>query len=220
PRVLHELRVAQGPRARRRAARRRRVPVGPARPAAARRGSGAALARPLERRVLAEPPVAEPARGDHERAERAGRLARDADRTTARACRSPWHAGAARARRARGDRSEAAAAAAMGRFPALGGGRRILGRGRASPPRPCALPAHARRAGRRRLQRRPLATRAPAAVTAGATRLAVRGLCIAAARRTLVLDLAFEAHGGEFIAILGRNGVGKTLTLHTLAGLR
>jgi iron complex transport system ATP-binding protein len=32
------------------------------------------------------------------------------------------------------------------------------------------------------------------------------------------LDLA--AQGGEFIAVLGRNGVGKTLTLHTLAGLR
>ncbi|MGH8242510.1 MAG: ABC transporter ATP-binding protein [Steroidobacteraceae bacterium] len=32
--------------------------------------------------------------------------------------------------------------------------------------------------------------------------------------------LSIEAQGGEFIAVLGRNGVGKTLTLHTLAGLR
>ena len=32
--------------------------------------------------------------------------------------------------------------------------------------------------------------------------------------------LSIEARGGEFIALLGRNGVGKTLTLHTLAGLR
>ncbi len=32
--------------------------------------------------------------------------------------------------------------------------------------------------------------------------------------------LDFKARGGEFIAVLGRNGVGKTLTLHTLAGLR
>ncbi len=32
--------------------------------------------------------------------------------------------------------------------------------------------------------------------------------------------LELEAQGGEFIAVLGRNGVGKTLTLHTLAGLR
>jgi len=36
----------------------------------------------------------------------------------------------------------------------------------------------------------------------------------------LVRALAIEARGGEFIAVLGRNGVGKTLTLHTLAGLR
>jgi iron complex transport system ATP-binding protein len=36
----------------------------------------------------------------------------------------------------------------------------------------------------------------------------------------LVRGLEFEAQGGEFIAVLGRNGVGKTLTLHTLAGLR
>ncbi len=28
------------------------------------------------------------------------------------------------------------------------------------------------------------------------------------------------ARGGDFIAVLGNNGVGKTLTLHTLAGLR
>ena len=32
--------------------------------------------------------------------------------------------------------------------------------------------------------------------------------------------LSIEAQGGEFIAVLGRNGVGKTLTLHTLAGIR
>ena len=32
--------------------------------------------------------------------------------------------------------------------------------------------------------------------------------------------LSIEAQGGEFIAVLGRNGVGKSLTLHTLAGLR
>jgi iron complex transport system ATP-binding protein len=35
-----------------------------------------------------------------------------------------------------------------------------------------------------------------------------------------VRALEFEARGGDFIAVLGRNGVGKTLTLHTLAGLR
>jgi iron complex transport system ATP-binding protein len=35
-----------------------------------------------------------------------------------------------------------------------------------------------------------------------------------------VRGLELDARGGEFIAVLGRNGVGKTLTLHTLAGLR
>jgi iron complex transport system ATP-binding protein len=38
--------------------------------------------------------------------------------------------------------------------------------------------------------------------------------------RTLVRELSFEIAPGEFVAILGRNGSGKTLTLHTLAGLR
>jgi iron complex transport system ATP-binding protein len=36
----------------------------------------------------------------------------------------------------------------------------------------------------------------------------------------LVQGLDLAAGGGEYIAVLGRNGVGKTLTLHTLAGLR
>ena len=43
---------------------------------------------------------------------------------------------------------------------------------------------------------------------------------VAVPGRTLVRGLELEARGGEFIAVLGRNGVGKTLTLHTLAGLR
>ena len=43
---------------------------------------------------------------------------------------------------------------------------------------------------------------------------------VAVAGRTLVRGLELAAQGGEFIAVLGRNGVGKTLTLHTLAGLR
>jgi iron complex transport system ATP-binding protein len=36
----------------------------------------------------------------------------------------------------------------------------------------------------------------------------------------LVRNLSFETEGSDFVAVLGRNGVGKTLTLHTLAGLR
>jgi len=50
--------------------------------------------------------------------------------------------------------------------------------------------------------------------------LACRGLSVAVAGRKLVDSLDFEARPGRFVALLGRNGAGKTLTLHTLAGLR
>jgi iron complex transport system ATP-binding protein len=50
--------------------------------------------------------------------------------------------------------------------------------------------------------------------------LRCRALDVAVAGRTLVRELEFEAHAGEFIAILGENGVGKTLSLHSIAGLR
>lgn len=51
------------------------------------------------------------------------------------------------------------------------------------------------------------------------------GLCAAAmsvraGTRELVRELSVEFAAGEVLAILGRNGSGKTLTLHTLAGLR
>ncbi|MEX1995056.1 MAG: ABC transporter ATP-binding protein [Steroidobacteraceae bacterium] len=66
-----------------------------------------------------------------------------------------------------------------------------------------------------------MATPAPAALNdAARPRLACRALEVAVAQRTLVRALDFEATGGEFVAVLGCNGVGKTLTLHTLAGLR
>ena len=66
-----------------------------------------------------------------------------------------------------------------------------------------------------------MAAPAPAALTAApAPVLAARALDVAAGTRLLVRALEFDARGGEFIALLGRNGVGKTLTLHTLAGLR
>lgn len=45
-------------------------------------------------------------------------------------------------------------------------------------------------------------------------------LCVEVAGRTLVEALSFEVRPGELLAILGQNGSGKTLTMHTLAGLR
>jgi iron complex transport system ATP-binding protein len=53
-----------------------------------------------------------------------------------------------------------------------------------------------------------------------AASLQARDLEVRAGARTLLanFDAAFGPH--EFTAILGRNGSGKTLTLHTLAGLR
>ncbi|HEV7433013.1 MAG TPA: ABC transporter ATP-binding protein, partial [Steroidobacteraceae bacterium] len=50
--------------------------------------------------------------------------------------------------------------------------------------------------------------------------LTVTGLGVSAGKRVLVADLSLELVPGEFIAVLGRNGCGKSLTLHTLAGLR
>jgi iron complex transport system ATP-binding protein len=55
--------------------------------------------------------------------------------------------------------------------------------------------------------------------TAEAPALAARGLTIRAGARLLVRDLDLEVRQGELVAVLGRNGSGKTLTLHALAGL-
>ena len=51
-------------------------------------------------------------------------------------------------------------------------------------------------------------------------RLAAENLSVLAGSRELVRDLSVQFSPGEVVAILGRNGSGKTLTLHTLAGLR
>jgi iron complex transport system ATP-binding protein len=51
-------------------------------------------------------------------------------------------------------------------------------------------------------------------------RLAAQALTVSAGTRKLVEDLSATFSPGEFVAVLGRNGSGKTLTLHTLAGLR
>lgn len=45
-------------------------------------------------------------------------------------------------------------------------------------------------------------------------------LGVKVAGRTLVEGLTMRVAGGELIAVLGQNGSGKTLTMHTLAGLR
>lgn len=59
-----------------------------------------------------------------------------------------------------------------------------------------------------------------AAHSAAPARLAARALSVHAGTRQLVRELSIEFAPGEVVAILGRNGSGKTLTLHTLAGLR
>jgi iron complex transport system ATP-binding protein len=50
--------------------------------------------------------------------------------------------------------------------------------------------------------------------------LAVTDLAVEIPARRLVEGLNFAVGAGEFLAVLGQNGVGKTLTMHTLAGLR
>jgi len=50
--------------------------------------------------------------------------------------------------------------------------------------------------------------------------LAASGVSVRAGARELVRALSVAFAPGEMVAILGRNGSGKTLTLHTLAGLR
>jgi iron complex transport system ATP-binding protein len=56
--------------------------------------------------------------------------------------------------------------------------------------------------------------------TRAAARLAARSLTVRAGARELVRGLSIEFAPGEVLAVLGRNGSGKTLTLHTIAGLR
>lgn len=50
--------------------------------------------------------------------------------------------------------------------------------------------------------------------------LACKELTVRVGERTLVRGLDLKLETGGITAILGRNGAGKTLTLHTLAGLR
>lgn len=52
------------------------------------------------------------------------------------------------------------------------------------------------------------------------TTLSCEHLTVRVPGRLLVEKLSLELKSGQFLAILGRNGAGKSLTLHTLAGLR
>lgn len=55
---------------------------------------------------------------------------------------------------------------------------------------------------------------------ANAPALDFRALTIAVPGRTLFADFSGDFASGEFIALLGGNGTGKSLLLHTLAGMR
>jgi iron complex transport system ATP-binding protein len=51
-------------------------------------------------------------------------------------------------------------------------------------------------------------------------RLECKHLTVAVAGRSLIVDLNLDIAPGSFVCVLGTNGAGKTLTLHTFAGLR
>jgi iron complex transport system ATP-binding protein len=54
----------------------------------------------------------------------------------------------------------------------------------------------------------------------GTTSLSCDRLSVSVPGRNLITDLTIGIRAGELLAILGPNGVGKSLALHTLAGIR
>ena len=50
--------------------------------------------------------------------------------------------------------------------------------------------------------------------------LACEALTVGLGARVLVRSLQLALKPGQLVCLLGPNGVGKTMTLHTLAGLR
>jgi len=65
----------------------------------------------------------------------------------------------------------------------------------------------------------PLEQVLPPAPVAGVGRVELQGLELGFTRQRLFHDLTLSLRGGEVVAIIGRNGVGKTTLLRTLAGL-
>lgn len=61
---------------------------------------------------------------------------------------------------------------------------------------------------------------APAMARDSETQFSCADLNVAVPGRMLVEDLALSARSGELIAVLGQNGSGKSMMMHTLAGLR
>lgn len=50
--------------------------------------------------------------------------------------------------------------------------------------------------------------------------LEVQGISVRLGKQTIFQDLSFTAHGGEVIAVVGKNGVGKTTLARVLCGLQ
>jgi energy-coupling factor transport system ATP-binding protein len=63
------------------------------------------------------------------------------------------------------------------------------------------------------------APNAPDAPVSGETLLSGRGLFLELGRRSVLQNVDIDVHRGDVVALLGRNGAGKTSLLRTLAGL-